>query len=106
VVRHGPVEFFVDFEELARLHTELQELADELAEISLRTVDADAGAMGGADVADAVHHFVTGWRDGRRQIAANIGACQVYVHQALDAYLEVENGIRNALTASAATVKE
>src|ERR671916_231870 len=97
----GPVEFFVDIEELGRLRNELQTLEAELGDLPAQGAGADAGALG-ADVADAVDGFAVFWTDGRARIAENVGQRRVLAEGAVAAYTGTENAIQNAASVAAA----
>jgi hypothetical protein len=79
----GPVEFFVDVEELGRLRNELQTLEVELGDLVAQGAGADPGALG-ADVAGAVDRFAVFWTDGRARITENIGQCRVLAEGAAE----------------------
>src|SRR5918995_1509551 len=92
----GPVEFFVDVDELGRLRGELQTLEAELGDLPAQGMTADAAAVGGADVAGAVDRFAVFWNDGRARISENVGQCRVLAEGAVDAYTGAERAIQNA----------
>ena len=48
-------------------------------------------ALGSAVVADALARFVSGWRDGRRQICTEVGALADMLAQASRIYAETES---------------
>jgi hypothetical protein len=100
---NGPVEFFVDIEELGRLRNELQTLEAELADLPAQGADADAGALG-ADVAGAVDRFAVFWTDGRARITENLGQCRLLADGAAEAYTGAETAIRNAAPVPAGPV--
>jgi hypothetical protein len=99
----GPVELFVDTEEVGRLRNELQTLEAELGDLPAQGAGADAGALG-ADVAGAVDGFAVFWTDGRARIAENVGQCRVLTEGAVAAYTGTENAIQNAASVAAAPV--
>ncbi len=93
----GPVELFVDIEELGRLRGELQTLLAELGELPTQDgVGADATALGGADVAGAVDRFAVFWTEGRARITENLSECRVLAEGAIEAYTGAETAIQNA----------
>jgi hypothetical protein len=96
----GPVEFFVDVEELGRLRNGLQTLEAELGDLSAQEVGADPGALG-AGVAGAVDRFAVFWTDGRARITENIGQCRVLAEAAAEAYTGAETAIQNAAPVAA-----
>jgi hypothetical protein len=97
---NGPVEFFVDIEELGRLRNELQTLEAELGDLPAQGASADAGALG-ADVAGAVDRFAVFWTDGRARITENIGQCRALAEGAAEAYTGAETAIQNAAPVAA-----
>ena len=99
----GPVDLFVDIEELGRLRGELQTLEAELGELPVQEAGADPGALG-PDVADSVDRFAIFWNDGRARITENIGRCRVLAEGAAEAYTGAENAIQNAAPVAAAPV--
>jgi hypothetical protein len=99
----GPVELFVDIEELGRLRNELQTLESELGDLPAQGAGADPGALG-ADVAGAVDGFAVFWNDGRARITENVGQCRVLAEGAAEAYTGAENAIQNAAPAAAVPV--
>ncbi len=82
---------------------ELLELAQDVSTIRARlegTPDlvADVStALGSPDVAAALHHFVTGWRDGRKQISTEVGALADMLAQAAEAYYSTDSSIAEAI---------
>jgi hypothetical protein len=69
---------------------------DELS----RTADlgSDFGpALGSAVVAGALHHFVTGWHDGRAQICADVGQLSDLLGQAAAVYGETDDDLAAAM---------
>ena len=92
---NGPVEFFVDIDELGRLRSELQTLHAELDALPAREVQADAAALG-ADVAGAVDRFAADWTAGRARITGNLGECLALVEGAIEAYRTAESAVQNA----------
>lgn len=93
----GPVEFFVDVEELGRLRTELQTLLAEFGDLPVTDgAGGDAAALGGADVAGAVDRFAVHWTDGRARISENLSECRALVEGAMESYTGAETAIQNA----------
>jgi hypothetical protein len=98
----GPVEFFVDVEEVGRLRSELQTLLAELDGLPTQDgMNADATALGGGDVAGAVDRFAVTWTDGRARITENLGECRALAEGAIAAYTSAETSIQNAAAAPA-----
>jgi len=80
---------------LGTLASTVGRVRDELE----RTADLgqDVGAALGSDVvASALHHFVTGWHDGRAQICADVGQLSGLLTQAARVYGETESDIAAA----------
>ena len=62
---------------------------------------ADVGSALGSDVvAGALHQFVTGWRDGRAQICADVGQLADLLAQASVVYGETDGGVAAAMSGS------
>lgn len=82
---------------------DLLELAQDVSTIRARletTPDLVAdlsSALGSPEVAGALHHFVTGWRDGRKQISTEIGALSDMLAQAAEAYYSTDTSIAGAI---------
>jgi hypothetical protein len=100
----GPVEFFVEVEELGRLRGELQTLESELGDLPAEGMTADGSAMGGEDVAGACDRFAVHWTDGRVRITENVGQCRALAAGAAEAYTGAENAIQNAAPVAAGPV--
>jgi uncharacterized protein YukE len=81
----------------------LRELAAEVAAIHghldrTRAVAADVSSAFGSDlVATAFQHFVTGWRDGRRQIAQEVDALSRMLEQAAQVYKDTDASLATAI---------
>ncbi len=56
-----------------------------------------SAALGPAVVASALSSFVSGWRDGRRQISAEVGALGDMLAQASRTYAETESDVCGAI---------
>jgi hypothetical protein len=56
-----------------------------------------SAALGSPVVASALSSFVAGWRDGRRQISAEVGALGEMLSQASRGYAETESGLCGAI---------
>lgn len=56
-----------------------------------------SAALGSAVVASALSSFVSGWRDGRRQISTEVGELGEMLSQASRAYAETESGLCAAI---------
>ena len=82
---------------LALLASAVGRVRDELE----RTPDlgSDVGAALGSDVvAGALHHFVTGWHDGRAQICADVGQLSDLLTQASQVYGETDGDLAAAMS--------
>lgn len=86
---------------------ELQELAYAVSAIRSQLdatrdlVDDVTPALGSDKVASALHHFVSGWRDGRKQISTEVGKLSEMLAQAAGAYSDTESSIASAIPAGA-----
>jgi hypothetical protein len=61
----------------------------------------DCGPALGSDVvAGALHHFVTGWHDGRAQICADVGQLSDLLSQASQVYGETDGDLAAAMSGS------
>ena len=55
-------------------------------------------ALGSDVVAGALHHFVTGWHDGRAQICADVGQLSDLLTQASHVYCETDGDLAAAMS--------
>jgi uncharacterized protein YukE len=60
-------------------------------------VDEVSSALGSPAVAAALEHFVSGWRDGRKQISTEVGALSDMLAQAADAYADTDTSLAAAI---------
>jgi hypothetical protein len=60
-------------------------------------VDDVSAALGSHVVASALEHFVSGWRDGRKQISTEVGALSDMLAQAAAAYSDTETSLASAI---------
>ena len=91
---HG---FQVNPAALGALASSVRRIRDQLE----RTADLgqDCGPALGSDVvAGALHHFVTGWHDGRAQICADVGQLSDLLAQASNAYSETDGDLAAAMS--------
>ena len=91
-----PEAFAVTPASLSALAAAFGRARDELE----RTADLgqDVGAALGSDVvAGALHHFVTGWHDGRAQICADVGQLSDLLGQASAVYGETDGDLAAAM---------
>jgi len=82
---------------LALLASAVGRVRDELE----RTADLGDGvgpALGSDMVAGALHHFVTGWHDGRAQICADVGQLSDLLTQASQAYGNTDGDLAAAMS--------
>jgi hypothetical protein len=64
-------------------------------------LSADVGPALGSDVvAGALHQFVTGWRDGRAQICADVGQLADLLNQASAVYGDTDGDLAAAMSGS------
>lgn len=93
---HLPDAFAVTPASLGLLAAAVGRVRDELE----RTADlgVDLGPALGSDVvAGALHHFVTGWHDGRAQISADVGQLADLLGQASQVYGETDGNLAAAM---------
>jgi hypothetical protein len=57
----------------------------------------DGSCLGSSIASDALSDFVSGWRDGRRQISADLDAVASMLATAAQVYLESENSVCAAI---------
>jgi hypothetical protein len=72
---------------------------DDLERTADLGLDFDS-ALGSDVVAGALHHFVTGWRDGRAQICADVGQLSDLLLQASQVYGDAEGDLAAAMSGS------
>jgi hypothetical protein len=56
-----------------------------------------SAALGSAVVAAALHHFVTGWRDGRAQIGVEVDGLASMLRQASEVYASTDGDLATAI---------
>ena len=84
---------------LVGLATAVGRIRDELE----RTADLGQDvrpALGSDVVAGALHHFVTGWHDGRAQICADVGQLADLLTQASQVYSDTDGDLAAAMSGS------
>jgi hypothetical protein len=88
--RVTPASLLVLATAVGRIRDELERAAD---------LGQDFGpALGSEVVAGALHHFVTGWHDGRAQICADVGQLSDLLTQASNAYGETDGDLAAAMS--------
>jgi hypothetical protein len=60
-------------------------------------VDGVADAMGSAEVVAALDHFVSGWRDGRKEITQEVDALSRMLSQAATVYYDTDSSLASAI---------
>ena len=60
-------------------------------------VDEIESALGSDDVASALHHFVSGWRDGRKQISTEVGELSDMIAQAANVYADTDSCLASSI---------
>jgi hypothetical protein len=85
--------------ELAGLATAMSRIGAELDGTADLVHDCTP-ALGSDLVGAALHHFVTGWRDGRKQICAEIDALSQMLSQASTTYGATDSELAAAIPAS------
>jgi len=82
---------------------DLIELAAQVADVQAYLdgtrdlVDDVSGALGSEVVASALDHFVSGWRDGRKQISTEVGALSQMMGQAANFYADTDNSLASSI---------
>jgi hypothetical protein len=74
---------------VSMIRSQLEATPDLVADVS--------AALGSDDVASALHHFVAGWRDGRKQISTEVGELSDMLAQAAEAYYAADSSIASAI---------
>ena len=92
--------FTVTPEELLALAAGVASIRDRLDGTRDLVTDVTA-ALGSDVVASALEHFVSGWRDGRKQISAEVGALSQMLTQAASDYAQTDVEVAAAMPASA-----
>ena len=91
-----PVDVHVDFAELGRVHTELQNLLAQVEGLDqVCAIHPDSESMGSAIAADAIAWFETHWRTERESIVTDMAACVTYVELALQGYGRTEHTLES-----------
>jgi hypothetical protein len=65
--------------------------------VTPESLTALAGSLGSAVVAAALHHFVTGWRDGRAQIGVEVDGLASMLRQASEVYASTDGDLATAI---------
>ncbi|HEY0869415.1 MAG TPA: hypothetical protein VGD55_03370 [Acidothermaceae bacterium] len=92
-----PDAFQVTPASLALLASAVGRVRDELSFTA--DLGGDVGAALGSDVvAGALHHFVTGWHDGRAQICADVGQLADLLTQASAVYAATDGDLAAAMS--------
>ncbi len=92
--------FSVEPAELSSLAARVAAIRDQL-DATRDLADGVAAALGSETVASALDHFVSGWRDGRKQISTEVSALSAMLAQAAGAYSDTEASITQAIPAAA-----
>jgi hypothetical protein len=88
--------FHVNPDELTILSAAISRVRDQLD--GTRDLVADCTPALGSDVvAAALEHFASGWRDGRKQIASEVGALSEMLAQAAATYIETDGDLAAAI---------
>lgn len=74
---------------VATIRSQLEATPDLASDVS--------SALGSSEVASALHHFASGWRDGRKQISTEVGALSDMLSQAAEAYYSTDSSIAMAI---------
>lgn len=79
--------------DLAQRVLDVQAYLDETPDF----VDQIEGALGSEVVTSALHHFVSGWHDGRKQISNEVGELAEMVAQAAGVYADTDSCLAAAI---------
>jgi hypothetical protein len=90
--------FQVSPEELVALAGSVSRIRDQL-EGAADLVHDCTPALGSDVVAAALQHFVSGWRDGRKQICAEVEALADMLRQAATTYAATDGELSDAIPA-------
>jgi hypothetical protein len=88
--------FHVNPDELAILSAAISSVRDRL-DGTRDLVHDCSGALGSDVVAAALEHFASGWRDGRKQIATEVGALSEMLAQAATNYTRTDSDLAAAI---------
>ena len=91
----GVADLYVDVDALAQLARQLGAVRAALARAE-RSLGADRARLGSARIGAALDDFVSGWRDGRRQLIEGIDGLAARVAGAIEAYREQEAALSAA----------
>ena len=92
-----PDAFSVTLASLGALGSAVGRIRDQL-EGTADLGEAVGPALGSDVVASALHHFVTGWHDGRAQICADVGQLSDLLTQASHVYGETDGDLAVAMS--------
>lgn len=90
--------FSVDPDQLTALAHGVASIRDHL-DGTRDLVDDVSAALGSEVVAEALQHFVSGWRDGRKQISMEVGALSEMLLQAAATYTDTDGQLAAAIPA-------
>jgi len=82
--------------DLAHRVLDVQAYLDETPDFA----DEIEGALGSDAVASALHHFVSGWHDGRKQISTEVGELSAMLTQAAGVYADTDSCLAGAIPGS------
>lgn len=83
------VDIYVDLDALQQLASRLTSIKDALDNVK-DDLESYEPALGSQHVADRLHAFVNGWKDGRKKISGNIDKLQQKVSGIAQTYAEQE----------------
>jgi len=83
------VDIYVDLDALQQLANQLSSIKDALDNVK-DDLESYEPALGSQHVADRLHAFVGGWKDGRKKITGNIDKLQQKVAGVAQTYSEQE----------------
>ena len=83
------VDIYVDLDALQQLANRLTSIKDALDNVK-DDLESYEPALGSQHVADRLHAFVSGWKDGRKKITGNIDKLQQKVAGVAQTYAQQE----------------
>jgi methyl-accepting chemotaxis protein len=91
----GECELYCDLDAMDELARQLDSIHAALDDVGDR-VDAYDARLGSRRIEEAVDHFVSGWRDGRKEIRGMVEASAATVRKAAETYRVVEGKLMAA----------
>lgn len=85
-------DIFVDLDAMAELTRQLGQIKAALTEPD-EHIDSYAPRLGSERIEEALHEFVSGWKDGRKKIIEAIDGLLAKAQGAVDTYLDLEQQV-------------